>query len=132
MPKKGKSNNQRTRAANEKRELPTKGEGAEYAQVVRLLGDGRIEARCMDNVTRLATIRGSIYRRTRLTPGDWVLVGIRPFQTDRADVLLKYTEDEARQLRSMGLIETLVTDVKEEFRDPEEKEKEEDVNFDDL
>ncbi len=131
MPKKGKSNNQRARVANEKRELPTKGEGAEYAQVVRLLGDGRIEARCMDNVTRLATIRGSIYRRTRLAAGDWVLVGIRPFQTDRADVLLKYTEDEARQLRSMGLIETLVTDVKEEFKGDGEQPQE-DVDFDDL
>jgi translation initiation factor 1A len=100
--------------------------------VVPQLGDRRLQARCKDNLTRLATNPGSIYPRTTLTPGDWVLVGIRPFQTDRADVLLKYTEDEARQLRSMGLIETLVTDVKEEFRDPEEKEKEEDVNFDDL
>ena len=125
--KKSKSGNNGRARTEERRELPMKGEGAEYAQVVRILGDGRIESKAMDGQTRLATIRGSIYRRTRLVAGDWVLIGIREFQPDRADVLLKYTDDEVRQLRSLGLIETLVAAV-----DTEEKEDGGDVDFDSL
>ncbi len=31
---------------------------AEYAQVVKMLGNGRLEAMCFDGVRRLANIRG--------------------------------------------------------------------------
>ncbi len=117
---------------DEKRELPLKGDGAEYAQVVRQRGDGRLEVICMDKQTRMATIRGAIYRFTRITAGDWVLIGIRPFQTDRADVLIKYTDEEVRQLRSQGLIETLVATVHDTGGKDVPEADDNDVDFDAL
>lgn len=35
----------------------------EYAQVTRMLGNGRIEAICFDGKTRLAHIRGKMRKR---------------------------------------------------------------------
>ncbi len=130
MGAKGKGGAKGKPRRDEKRELPLKGEGAEYAQVVRLLGDGRLEVRCMDRETRMATIRGAIYRKTRITPGDWVLIGIRPFQTDRADVLIKYTDEEVRQLRSQGLIESLVASVHDTYKESDSDGEE--VDFEAL
>lgn len=34
--------------------------------------------------------------------GDIVLVGLRDYQDDKADVILRYNADEARQLKSIG------------------------------
>ncbi len=113
------------RRNNGPRELPTKGDDAEYAQVVKLLGDGRVEVNCMDGKTRMATIRGSIYKKTRIAPGDWVIIGLRPFDDKKADVVVKYTDDEVRQLQSMGLIKKLVEEVVNEFKD-------EDIDIDSL
>lgn len=42
---------------NEKRELTFKEEGQEYAQVLKMLGNGRLEALCFDGEKRLAHIR---------------------------------------------------------------------------
>jgi hypothetical protein len=44
---------------NEKRELTFKEEGQEYAQVLKMLGNGRLEALCFDGEKRLAHIRVS-------------------------------------------------------------------------
>lgn len=38
-----------------------KEEGQEYAQVVKMLGNGRLEASCMDGTKRLGNIRGSTF-----------------------------------------------------------------------
>lgn len=105
---------------NGPRELPLKGDDAEYAQVIRLLGDGRVDVQCMDGKTRMATIRGSIYKKTRIAPGDWVIIGLRPFDDKKADVVIKYTDEEVRQLQSMGLIKKLVQEVVNEFKEDED------------
>ena len=34
--------------------------------------------------------------------GDIILVSLREYQDDKGDVILKYTADEARQLKSVG------------------------------
>ena len=34
--------------------------------------------------------------------GDVILVGLRDFQDAKADVIMKYTVDESRQLKQMG------------------------------
>ena len=39
-----------------------------------------------------------------ITVGDIVLIGLRDFQDDKADVIMKYTADEARQLKAYGEI----------------------------
>ncbi|PHU04512.1 Eukaryotic translation initiation factor 1A [Capsicum chinense] len=81
MPKnKGKGGKNRKRGKNEaddeKRELIFKEDGQEYAQVQRML--------------------------VWIAAGDIVLVGLRDYLDDKADVILKYMPDEARLLKAYG------------------------------
>ena len=76
--------------------------GQEYAQVLKMLGNGRLEAYCFDGKTRLAHIRGKMRKRVWIGVGDIILVGLREFQDAKCDVLLKYTADEARNLKIYG------------------------------
>ena len=43
-----------------------------------------------------------IFSRYRINVGDVVLIGLRDFQDSKADIILKYTPDEARLLKSYG------------------------------
>jgi len=107
MPKaKGKGGKARRRGKNtiddEKREITLKTDGQEYAQVVRMLGNGRLEAHCFDGKTRLCHIRGKMRKKVWVNQGDIVLIGLRDFQDDKADVIMKYTSEEARRLKVQG------------------------------
>lgn len=103
MPKnKGKGGKNRRRGKNEgeeKRELTFKEDGQEYAQVIRMLGHGRLEAHCFDGVKRLCHIRGKMRKKVWVATGDIILLGLREYQECKADVILKYTADEARNLK---------------------------------
>lgn len=107
MPKnKGKGGKNRRRGKNtndeEKRDLNIKEEGQEYAQVIRMLGNGRLEGHCFDGVTRLCHIRGKMRKKVWVNQGDIILVGLRDFQDNKADVILKYSSEEARRLKAKG------------------------------
>ncbi|KAF8695462.1 Eukaryotic translation initiation factor 1A, partial [Rhizoctonia solani] len=125
MPKnKGKGGKNRRRGKNEndadKRELVFREDGQEYAQVVKMLGNGRLEAQCFDGEKRLAHIRGKMRKKVSLifptisgsggstigkvwiNQGDIILLSLREFQDDKADVIVKYTADEARNLKAYG------------------------------
>jgi len=109
MPKnKGKGGKNRRRGKNEnddvKRELVLAETGQAYAQVVKMLGNGRLEAMCFDNVKRLCHIRGKLRKKVWINTTDIILIGLRDFQDEKADVILKYTADEARTLKSKGEI----------------------------
>ncbi|VDN37758.1 unnamed protein product [Gongylonema pulchrum] len=87
MPKnKGKGGKNRRRGKNEndimKRELIYKEPGQEYAQVIKMLGNGRLQANCFDGKPRMCHIRGKLRKK--------------------ADVILKYNPDEARNLKACG------------------------------
>jgi len=107
MPKnKGKGGKNRRRGKNEneglKRELVFKEDGQEYAQVTKMLGNGRLEAMCFDGVKRLCHIRGKLRKKVWINQSDIVLLGLRDYQDAKADVILKYSADEARNLKSYG------------------------------
>jgi len=107
MPKnKGKGGKNRRRGKNEndddKRELVFREDGQEYAQVIKMLGNGRLEAQCFDGEKRLAHIRGKMRKKVWINQGDIVLLSLRDFQDDKADVIVKYTADEARNLKAYG------------------------------
>ena len=107
MPKnKGKGGKNRRRGKNEneglKRELVFREDGQEYAQVTKMLGNGRLEAMCFDGVKRLCHIRGKLRKKVWINQSDIILVGLRDYQDAKADVILKYTPDEARNLKSYG------------------------------
>lgn len=107
MPKnKGKGGKNRRRGKNEnegmKRELVFREDGQEYAQVTKMLGNGRLEAMCFDGVKRLCHIRGKLRKKVWINQSDIILIGLRDYQDAKADVILKYTPDEARNLKSYG------------------------------
>ncbi|KAK9259831.1 hypothetical protein V1519DRAFT_390531, partial [Lipomyces tetrasporus] len=87
---------------DEKRELVFKEDGQEYAQVVKMLGNGRLEALCFDGEKRLAHIRGKLRKKVWINQGDIILLSLRDFQDNQGDVILKYNADEARSLKNYG------------------------------
>uniref|UniRef100_A0A452SW46 Eukaryotic translation initiation factor 4C n=1 Tax=Ursus americanus TaxID=9643 RepID=A0A452SW46_URSAM len=79
----------------------------EYAQVIKMLGNGRLEAMCFDGVKRLCHIRGKLRKKVVICGTTDILT----YQFDsylfiskdnKADVILKYNADEARSLKAYG------------------------------
>jgi translation initiation factor 1A len=107
MPKnKGKGGKSKRKGKNksdegDKRELVLREAGQEYAQVVRVLGNCRVEAYCFDGTTRLAHVRGKFRKKVWINKDDIILVGLRDYEDGKADVIHKYSSDEARQLKAL-------------------------------
>jgi len=107
MPKnKGKGGKSKRKGKNksdegDKRELVLREPGQEYAQVTRVLGNCRVEAYCFDGTTRLAHVRGKFRKKIWINKDDIILIGLRDYQDGKADVIHKYSSDEARQLKAM-------------------------------
>lgn len=74
----------------------------EYAQVLKMLGNGRLEALCFDGEKRLAHIRGKLRKKVWINQGDIILLSLRDYQDEKGDVILKYSADEARSLKAYG------------------------------
>ena len=113
MPKNtGKGGNKRKKGkkqVQEDRELRFRDESEEYAQITKILGDGRFQCKCADGVDRIAHVRGKLRKRTWLANGDIILVSLREFEPEKCDVVEKYKEKEVAKLKSKGEIpETMV------------------------
>lgn len=108
----------------QKRELEFKDDGQEYAQVTKMLGNGRCQVKCVDGVDRLAVIRGAMRKKVWIKVEDWVLVGLRDFQDDKCDIIGKYSDEDVRNLKAYGEIEITVAAAKEEEDTP--------FDFDDI
>lgn len=90
------------------------------ARTAKMLGNGRVEAQCFDGETRLCHIRGKLrkkvffpiapqgmtswflcssllFAQVWINQGDIILVGLRDFQDNKADIILKYNVEEARR-----------------------------------
>lgn len=98
----------------------------EYAQITKMLGNGRVDASCFDGVRRIAHIRGKMRKRVWINQGDIVLVSLREFQDEQADVIVKYSPDEARALKQQG---ELPEHAKINEADPFGNGSEEECNF---
>merc|ERR1719473_1106122 len=104
MPKNAKGGKNKKRAKGDrfgdKRELIFKEDGQEYGQVLRMLGNGRLEAYCFDGTKRLCHIRGKMRKKVWVAQGDIVLISLRDFQDEKGDIILKYSAEEARNLKT--------------------------------
>ena len=79
-------------------------EGEIYAGVTKMLGNGRVEVKCLDNKNRQCVIRqkfrGRGKRDNTIDIATWVLVGIRDWETVKegkmgnCDLLTVYTQNE--------------------------------------
>merc|ERR1712018_377826 len=85
---------------------------------------------CFDGVKRLCLIRGKLRRKVWINQSDIVLVGLREFQDAKADVILKYSPDEARNLKSYGEFPDSVKI--NEAVEPFGYDLDDDIEFDDV
>tara|TARA_Y100000389_G_C16974066_1_gene277067 strand:- start:76 stop:492 length:417 start_codon:yes stop_codon:yes gene_type:complete len=90
-------------------QIEFKESGQEYALISKLLGNGRCECKCADGMTRLGHIRGTMRKRVWINMGDTVLVSLREYQDQKADIIHKYSFDEVKKLLAYGEIQTVVT-----------------------
>merc|ERR1712224_87217 len=98
--KKSSSCKKKGHSINCKRELIYKDIGQEYAIVEENLGDSRLIAKCFDGEIRICHVRGTIRKRkARFKKEDFILISVREFQESKADILLKYKDDEARVMK---------------------------------
>merc|ERR1719322_1997897 len=84
---------------------------------------------CFDGVKRLCHIRGKLRKKVWINNSDIILVGLRDYQDAKADVIQKYSADEARNLKSYGefpdtikISDTVTFDDDIEFDDVESDE----------
>lgn len=115
--------NKKSQAAQE---LVLKDDHQCYAHVTKMLGNGRLMARCDDGKERVCKIRGSMHRRVWISVGDIVLISLREFGGDgeddgKGDVIFKYTENHVKTLSRSG-----------EYRaKPDEADQDQDLVFED-
>jgi translation initiation factor 1A len=77
----------------------------EYAIIDKVLGGGRFNIITPDNKKRIGISRGRMFSRngkvkdrSLMTPGNLILVSLRDFQDDKADILMFYTKDQVNLL----------------------------------
>lgn len=112
------------------RELVLKDESQEYGQVVKMLGDGRLLAFCFDGKERICHIRGKMKKRIWIQLGDIILISLRDFQDNKADVIMKYWDEEARQLKNSGQLPMNAKINEGTEIDDEPNDCDEDIEFD--
>ena len=121
-------------------ELIFKEDGQEYAQVQDPLGNCRFSLQCQDGKSRMGTVRGKLHKKIWIARGDVVLVGLRDFQDDKCDIIHKYNNDEAIDLRKYEEI-TFQAEMDEDQEDngfsfglSEEQDQniEEDIDIDNI
>jgi translation initiation factor 1A len=83
----------------------------------------------------MCTIRGTLRNRVWINNGDIILVGLREFGDDKADVILKYYEEEAKELKELGEIPEHIKINEGGFDmdgdlDGEEEKEEDDLDID--
>lgn len=111
-----------------------------YGIVVKMMGGKICEVKCQDDVTRLCHIRGAFSGKNKgsnfIRPGQWVLVGLREWSTDKnhCDLMFIYEDRDKDKILQTGLMDIL---QKEEHRinqvDPESVDMLiEDVDFEDI
>ena len=95
------------------RDFILKEKGQEYAKINKILGNGRFELNCNDGTQRLGHLRGKMKKRQWINKDDTVLVGLRDYQDNKADIIHKYTPEEVNKLTSLKEI------VNEQVKDDE-------------
>ena len=107
MPNNRAQQRNRRRGSQERgrRELIYKEDGQQYAEVQKALGDGRFTVQCYDNISRIGKIRGKDHRRMWIGVGDLILISLRDFEDEKADIIHKYSTEEDRSLQVAMIFE---------------------------
>lgn len=84
--------------------LPNRHNGEMLAVVEQHLGGGRLKVVCEDKKVRLARIPGKIKKRRWINTGGLIIVKPWDFQTDKADVVYRYTPTQVTNLSRKNCI----------------------------
>ena len=84
--------------------LPNKRKNEMFAIADRLMGGSRINVICADGKSRMARIPGRMKRRERVRAGDLVIIKPWEIQDDKADVVFRYRQTQARILSRRRLL----------------------------
>lgn len=117
----GRKNKSAAKNQNEllsQRELPMAEDGQTYALVTKMLGDRRITVKLSDGTEIMAIIPGKFRsKKNWVTPGCHVLLNVREYQTDKADVAYVYSAGESKRLQKIGELEVEAGADDELFQD---------------
>ena len=115
--KKGARNNKKNKELND-RELIFAEHEQVYGQIIKLNGDSRCNVKCFDGNIRMCKIRGKLQKRVWFKIGDIVLVSLRDYQKSKGDLIHKYTDKEARNLKIYKEIpdDTIVGEITKESK----------------
>lgn len=111
--------------------LLLKENGQEYASVTKLLGHSRVSAAFYDNNLKRereinCVLRPGLKKKRQWAKlGSIILISLRDFEKDRADVIHVYNDDEARKLRNKNIVNSNL------FNKDDEKDDEFDFNGED-
>jgi translation initiation factor 1A len=135
--KKGKQGGRKTFTTNQT--LLSTNECEVYGIVVKMMGGKICEVKCQDDVVRLCHIRGAFSGKNKssnfLRPGQWVMVGLREWSSDKqhCDLICIYTDRDKDKILQTGTLGNLQS---EENRinqiDPESELVIENIDFDDI
>lgn len=101
MPKKHTGQHKNS-TSGEQKHLVFKEDIEEYAKVTSLLGDNRIMLVLPDETQVMGIIPGRFRKRVWITVDDILLVDRREFQSDKVDILHKYSHEDVNKLNKIG------------------------------
>ena len=76
-------------------------DGQVYGILEKALGNRFFDVNCMDNKKRRCKVR---QKRLKVKQGDCVIVSLRMFDDNNADIIYKYDAEEVRTLQKMGIL----------------------------
>jgi initiation factor 1A len=110
-----------------------------YGIVVKMMGGKICEVKCQDDVVRLCHIRGAFSGKNKgsnfIRPGQWVLVGLREWSTEKnhCDLLCLYTDREKEKILQTDNLDILQTeDHRMNQIDPDTELVITDIDFEDI
>ncbi|MFQ6127948.1 MAG: translation initiation factor eIF-1A [Thermoplasmata archaeon] len=88
--------------------LPNGKSGEMFAIADQLLGASRIRVMCADGKSRLGRIPGKLRKRMWIRQGDLLIVKPWEFQSEKANILYRYTKTQSTYLSRKRKIPKLV------------------------
>jgi translation initiation factor 1A len=84
--------------------LPKKWNKEQFALAELMLGANHIRVRCIDGVTRMGRIKGTMKKRNWIREGDTLIVTPWSFQDTKCDIIYRYVRPQTDWLRNNHFI----------------------------
>ncbi len=88
--------------------VPNKRKGELYGIVEKLSGGSHLSVMCEDGYTRTTRIPGKMKKRMWIRENDLVIVKPWQFQTEKADIVYRYTKTQANYLSRNSALPELI------------------------